>query len=35
LVIAGARKISDRIEARCGSTRVSMLLRRGVTAAYE
>jgi hypothetical protein len=33
LAIAGARKISDRIEARRGSTRASRLLRRGVTAA--
>ncbi|MFC5006261.1 hypothetical protein ACFPIJ_51635 [Dactylosporangium cerinum] len=31
LAIAGARKISDRIEARHGSTRASRVLRRGVT----
>jgi hypothetical protein len=30
LAIAGARKVSDRIEARKGSTRTTRLLRRGV-----
>jgi hypothetical protein len=30
LAIAGARKVSDRIEARRGSTRTTRLLRRGV-----
>jgi hypothetical protein len=33
LAIAGARKVSDRIEARRGSSRGTRLLRRGVRAA--
>ncbi|MET7419704.1 hypothetical protein [Dactylosporangium sp. NPDC005555] len=33
LAIAGAKKVSDRIEARRGSTRASRLLRRGVSTA--
>ena len=33
LAIAGARKVSDRLEARRGSTRTTRLLRKGVAAA--
>lgn len=33
LAIAGAKKISNRMEARRGSTRTTRLLRRGVSAA--
>ena len=35
LAIAGARKVSDRIEARRGSTRTTRLLRRGVNVAQR
>ena len=35
LAIAGARKVSDRIEARRGSTRSTRLLRRGVGVAQR
>ena len=35
LAIAGFRKVSDRIEARRGSTRATRLLRRGVNAAQR
>jgi hypothetical protein len=35
LAIAGARKVSDRIEARRGSTRATRLLRRGVNVAQR
>jgi hypothetical protein len=35
LAIAGARKVSDRIEARRGSTRATRLLRRGVNVAQQ
>ncbi|WP_238010439.1 hypothetical protein KZZ52_25240 [Dactylosporangium sp. AC04546] len=33
LAVAGARKVSERIEARRGSTRASRLLRQGTTLA--
>jgi hypothetical protein len=35
LAIAGARKVSERIEARRGSTRGTRLLRRGVGVAQR
>jgi hypothetical protein len=35
LAIAGARKVSDRIEARRGSTRSTRLLRRGAGVAQR
>jgi hypothetical protein len=35
LAIAGARKVSHRIEARRGSTRATRLLRRGVNVAQR
>ncbi|GGM55231.1 hypothetical protein ACFFX1_19650 [Dactylosporangium sucinum] len=35
LAVAGAKKVSDRIEARRGSTRASRLLRRGTTLAEK
>lgn len=35
LAIAGAKKVTDRIEARRGSTRTSRLLRRGVSTAQR
>jgi hypothetical protein len=35
LAIAGARKVSDKIEARRGSTRSTRLLRRGVGVAQR
>ncbi|MET7402138.1 hypothetical protein ABZS66_52535 [Dactylosporangium sp. NPDC005572] len=33
LAVAGAKKVSERIEARRGSTRTSRLLRQGTTLA--
>jgi hypothetical protein len=35
LAIAGFRKVSDRIEARRGSTRTSRLMRRGANVAQR
>jgi hypothetical protein len=35
LAIAGAKKVSNRIEARRGSTRTSRMLRRGVGVAQR
>jgi len=35
LAIAGARKVSDRMEARRGSTRTTRMLRRGVDVAQR
>jgi hypothetical protein len=35
LAVFGAKKVSDRIEARRGSTRTTRLLRRGVSVAQR